>query len=113
MICGGTEASITPLGIAGFAARRALSIRNDAPERASRPWDQGRDGFVVGEGAGILVLEDLEHATRRHAPVLAELVGYGMTADAHHVTAPPPDGEGFARVMAPALADPHLTSASL
>ncbi len=113
MICGGTEASITPLGIAGFAAMRALSIRNDAPERASRPWDQGRDGFVVGEGAGILVLEDLEHATRRHAPVLAELVGYGMTADAHHVTAPPPDGEGVARVMAAALEDAHLTSASI
>jgi 3-oxoacyl-[acyl-carrier-protein] synthase II len=110
MICGGTEASVTPLSIAGFAAMRALSIRNDAPERASRPWDQGRDGFVVGEGAGILVLEDLEHATRRDAPMLAELVGYGMTADAHHVTAPPPDGEGVARVMAAALDDAGLSS---
>jgi 3-oxoacyl-[acyl-carrier-protein] synthase II len=110
MICGGTEASVTPLGIAGFAAMRALSMRNDAPERASRPWDQGRDGFVVGEGAGILVLEDLEHATRRDAPMLAELVGYGMTADAHHVTAPPPDGEGVARVMAAALDDAGLSS---
>jgi 3-oxoacyl-[acyl-carrier-protein] synthase II len=108
MICGGTEAAVTPLGIAGFAAMRALSVRNDAPERASRPWDQGRDGFVVGEGAGILVLEDVEHARRRGASVLAELVGYGMTADAHHVTAPPEDGEGVARVMAAALEDAGL-----
>jgi 3-oxoacyl-[acyl-carrier-protein] synthase II len=108
MICGGTEASVTPLGIAGFAAMRALSIRNDAPERASRPWDQGRDGFVVGEGAGILVLEDLEHASRRGAPMLAEVAGYGMTADAHHVTAPPADGEGVGRVMAAALDDARL-----
>jgi 3-oxoacyl-[acyl-carrier-protein] synthase II len=108
MICGGTEAAVTPLGIAGFAAMRALSPRNDAPELASRPWDQGRDGFVVGEGAGILVLEDLEHATRRGGPALAELVGYGMTADAHHVTTPPEDGEGVARVMAAALEDADL-----
>jgi 3-oxoacyl-[acyl-carrier-protein] synthase II len=108
MICGGTEASVTPLAIAGFSAMRALSIRNDAPERASRPWDQDRDGFVVGEGAGILVLEDLEHASRRDAPVLAELVGYAMTADAHHVTAPPADGDGVARVMAAALEDAGL-----
>jgi 3-oxoacyl-[acyl-carrier-protein] synthase II len=108
MICGGTEAVITPLGIAGFSAMRALSVRNDAPERASRPWDQARDGFVVGEGAGILVLEDSEHARRRGASVLAELVGYGMTADAHHVTAPPEDGEGVARVMAAALEDAAL-----
>src|SRR5260370_12292167 len=108
MICGGTEAAVTPLGIAGFAAMRALSVRNDAPERASRPWDQGRDGFVIGEGAGILVLEDLEHAGRRGAFALAELVGYGMTADAHHVTAPPEDGEGVARVMAAALEDAGL-----
>ena len=108
MICGGTEASVTPLGIAGFAAMRALSIRNDAPERASRPWDQGRDGFVVGEGAGILVLEDLERASRRGAPMLAEVAGYGMTADAHHVTAPPADGEGVGRVMAAALDDARL-----
>jgi 3-oxoacyl-[acyl-carrier-protein] synthase II len=108
MICGGTEAVITPLGIAGFSAMRALSVRNDAPERASRPWDEARDGFVVGEGAGILVLEDSEHARRRGASVLAELVGYGMTADAHHVTAPPEDGEGVARVMAAALEDAAL-----
>jgi 3-oxoacyl-[acyl-carrier-protein] synthase II len=87
---------------------RALSTRNDAPDRASRPWDQGRDGFVVGEGAGILVLEDLGFARRRNAPILAELVGYGMSADAHHVTAPPADGEGVARVMAAALEDAGL-----
>jgi 3-oxoacyl-[acyl-carrier-protein] synthase II len=108
MICGGTEAAVTPLGIAGFSAMRALSTRNDDPERASRPWDRDRDGFVVGEGAGILVLEEFEHASRRGAPVLAEVVGYGMTADAHHVTAPPENGEGVARVMTAALADAGL-----
>jgi 3-oxoacyl-[acyl-carrier-protein] synthase II len=108
MICGGTEASITPLSIAGFAAMRALSTRNDEPERASRPWDVDRDGFVVGEGAGILVLEEYEHAVRRGANALAELVGYGMTADAHHPSAPPDDGDGVARVMRAALADAGL-----
>jgi len=108
MICGGTEAAVTPLGIAGFAAMRALSTRNDSPEQASRPWDQHRDGFVVGEGAGILVLEELEQATRRGAPTLAELVGYGMTSDAHHVTTPPENGEGVARVMTAALEDAGL-----
>ncbi len=108
MICGGTEAAVTPLGIAGFAAMRALSTRNDSPEQASRPWDQQRDGFVVGEGAGILVLEELEQATRRGAPTLAELVGYGMTSDAHHVTTPPENGEGVARVMTAALEDAGL-----
>jgi 3-oxoacyl-[acyl-carrier-protein] synthase II len=108
MICGGTEAAVTPLGIAGFSAMRALSTRNDSPEQASRPWDQHRDGFVVGEGAGILVLEELEHATRRGAPTLAELVGYGMTSDAHHVTTPPENGEGVARVMTAALEDAGL-----
>lgn len=108
MICGGTEAGITPLGIAGFAAMRALSTRNDAPERASRPWDMDRDGFVVGEGAGILVLEERELALRRGATVLAELVGYGMSADAHHLSAPPEDGEGVARVMHAALEDAGL-----
>jgi 3-oxoacyl-[acyl-carrier-protein] synthase II len=113
MICGGTEAAVTPLGIAGFSAMRALSTRNDAPERASRPWDKGRDGFVVGEGAGILILEDLEHASKRDAPILAELVGYGMTADAHHVTAPPEDGEGIARVMTVALEDAALRSSEV
>jgi len=108
MICGGTEAAVTPMGIAGFAAMRALSTRNDSPEQASRPWDQHRDGFVVGEGAGILVLEELEQATRRGAPTLAELVGYGMTSDAHHVTTPPENGEGIARVMTAALEDAGL-----
>ena len=108
MICGGTEASITPLAVAGFAAMRALSVRNDAPERASRPWDVDRDGFVVGEGAGILVLEERGHAERRGAPLLAELVGYGMSSDAHHLTAPPEDGEGVGRVMTAALEDASL-----
>jgi len=105
MICGGTEACITPMGIGGFAAMRALSTRNDQPERASRPWDLHRDGFVVGEGSGILVLEELEHARRRGARILAETVGYGMSADAYHVTAPPPDGEGAVRVMRNAMRD--------
>jgi 3-oxoacyl-[acyl-carrier-protein] synthase II len=109
MICGGTEAAITPLGIAGFAAMRALSTRNDAPERASRPWDVDRDGFVVGEGAGILVLEERTMAERRGATPIAELVGYGMSADAHHPSAPPDNGDGVARVMAAALADAGLT----
>jgi len=105
MICGGTEACITPMGIGGFAAMRALSTRNDAPERASRPWDRDRDGFVVGEGAGILILEELESARNRNARILAELVGYGMSADAFHVTAPPADGDGAFRVMRIALRD--------
>jgi 3-oxoacyl-[acyl-carrier-protein] synthase II len=105
MICGGTEGAVTPMSIGGFAAARALSTRNDEPERASRPWDRDRDGFVVGEGAGILVLEELEFARRRPARILAEIVGYGMSADAFHVTAPPPDGDGAYRVMRNALRD--------
>jgi 3-oxoacyl-[acyl-carrier-protein] synthase II len=105
MICGGTEAAVTPMGIGGFAAMRALSTRNAEPERASRPWDKYRDGFVVGEGAGILVLEELESARQRGAHVLAELVGYGMSADAFHVTAPPDTGDGAFRVMRNALRD--------
>jgi 3-oxoacyl-[acyl-carrier-protein] synthase II len=109
MICGGTEASITPLGVAGFAAMRALSTRNDDPARASRPWDVDRDGFVVGEGAGILVLEAADAAARRGAAVLAEIIGYGMSADAHHLTAPPADGDGVARAMRAALDDAALT----
>ncbi len=109
MICGGAEAAVTPLGVAGFAAMRALSTRNDAPERASRPWDRDRDGFVVGEGAGVLILESLEHAQQRNARILAELVGYGMSADAHHVTAPPEDGDGVARVMTLALEDAAMS----
>ncbi len=88
MICGGTEAAITPMGIGGFASMKALSTRNDDPAHASRPWDTERDGFIVGEGAGILVLEGLDFAVRRGAPILAELVGYGMSADAHHITSP-------------------------
>jgi 3-oxoacyl-[acyl-carrier-protein] synthase II len=108
MICGGTEACITPMGIGGFAAMRALSTRNEEPERASRPWDRERDGFVVGEGAGILILEELDSARRRNARILAEIVGYGMSADAFHVTATPDDGEGAFRVMRNALRDAGL-----
>ncbi len=108
MICGGAEAPICPMGIGGFAAMRALSTRNDEPERASRPWDKCRDGFVVGEGAGILILEELEHARRRGAPILAEIVGYGMSGDAHHITAPCEDGDGAVRVMRNALRDAGL-----
>ena len=113
MICGGAEASITPLGVAGFASMRALSQRNDAPAAASRPWDVSRDGFVVGEGAGILILEELGQAAGRGAPILAELIGYGMSADAHHLTAPPEDGEGVARVMRAALDDAGLEASAV
>ena len=113
MICGGTEACITPMGIGGFAAMRALSTRNDEPSRASRPWDLNRDGFVVGEGAGILVLEDLESALRRNAPILAELAGYGMSADAFHVTAPSATGDGAVRVIRAALRDAGLEPARI
>jgi 3-oxoacyl-[acyl-carrier-protein] synthase II len=105
MICGGTEAAVTPMGIGGFAAMRALSLRNDEPHRASRPWDNQRDGFVVGEGAGILVLEEYEHALRRNAPILAEVAGYGMSADAFHITSPSEDGDGAYRVMLNCLRD--------
>ena len=108
MICGGTEAAITPLGVAGFASMRALSTRNDEPQRASRPWDVDRDGFVVGEGGGIVILEERERALRRGATILAEIVGYGMSADAHHPSAPPDDGDGVARVMTAALQDAAL-----
>ncbi len=108
MICGGAEACVTPMGIGGFAAMRALSVRNDEPERSSRPWDKDRDGFVVGEGAGIVVLEELEHAVRRNAPIYAEVVGYGMSADAYHITSPSEDGEGAYRVMRNALRDGGL-----
>ena len=105
MICGGAEAAVTPMSIGGFAAMRALSQRNDEPEKASRPWDAQRDGFVVGEGSGMLILEELEQARRRGANVLAEIVGYGMSSDAHHITSPPEDGDGAFRVMRNALRD--------
>jgi 3-oxoacyl-[acyl-carrier-protein] synthase II len=105
MICGGTEGAITPMGIGGFAAMRALSQRNEEPQRASRPWDKDRDGFVVGEGAGILILEELETARRRNAPILAEIAGYGMSGDAYHISAPSEDGEGAYRVMRNAIRD--------
>ena len=105
MICGGTEASITPMCVGGFASMRALSTRNDEPQRASRPFDRDRDGFVVGEGAGILILEELGSALRRGAPIVAEVVGYGMSGDAFHITAPSEDGDGAMRVMRIALAD--------
>ena len=105
MIAGGTEAAITPMGVGGFAAMRALSTRNDAPEKASRPWDSGRDGFVIGEGAGILILEELEFARRRGAKILAEIVGYGMSGDAHHITQPAENGDGAYRVMLNTLND--------
>jgi 3-oxoacyl-[acyl-carrier-protein] synthase II len=108
MIAGGAEAAITPMGIGGFAAMRALSTRNDAPEKASRPWDKDRDGFVVGEGAGILILEELEHAKARGANILAEVVGYGMSGDAFHITSPAPEHEGAQRVMRNALRDAKL-----
>jgi len=108
MIAGGAEAAITPMGVGGFAAMRALSTRNDDPARASRPWDKDRDGFVMGEGAGILILEELEHARRRGAPILAEIVGYGMSSDAYHMTQPAPEHEGGFRVMRNALRDAKL-----
>jgi 3-oxoacyl-[acyl-carrier-protein] synthase II len=105
MIAGGAEAMIVPLTIAGFCSMKAMSTRNDEPEKASRPFDAGRDGFVCGEGAGIVVLEALEHAVRRDARIYGEVVGYGMTADAHHMTAPDPEGDGATRAMQLALAD--------
>jgi len=105
MIAGGSEAAITPMGVGGFAAMRALSTRNDDPHHASRPWDKDRDGFVIGEGAGILILEELEHAKQRGATILAEVVGYGMSADAYHITQPAEDGDGGYRVMRNAMRD--------
>ena len=105
MICGGAEAAVTPMSIGGFGAMKALSSRNDDPEHASRPWDKDRDGFIVGEGAGILVLEALEVAESRGAPIIAELVGYGMSGDAFHITAPSEDGDGPIRVMQNAMKD--------
>ncbi|MEN9213920.1 MAG: beta-ketoacyl-ACP synthase II [Gloeomargarita sp. DG02_4_bins_56] len=109
MICGGTEGAVTPLSMAAFAACKAMSLRNDAPTLASRPFDQGRDGFVLGEGAGVLILESLSHAQARGARIYAEMVGYGSTCDAYHITAPSPDGEGAVRAMELALKDGNLT----
>jgi 3-oxoacyl-[acyl-carrier-protein] synthase II len=109
MIAGGSEAAITPMGVGGFAAMRALSTRNDAPEKASRPWDIDRDGFVMGEGAGIMVLEELEFARKRGAPILAEIAGYGMSGDAYHMTQPAPEHEGGFRVMRNAVRDAGVT----
>ena len=108
MICGGAEAAITPMGVGGFAAMKALSTRNNEPERASRPFDADRDGFVIGEGAGILILESLEYAERRGAKILAEIVGYGMSGDAYHITAPEGNGDGAYRVMRAAIRDARL-----
>jgi 3-oxoacyl-[acyl-carrier-protein] synthase II len=108
MICGGAEAAITPMGVGGFAAMKALSTRNDQPERASRPFDADRDGFVIGEGAGILILESLEYAERRGAKILAEIVGYGMSGDAYHITAPEGNGDGAYRVMRAAIKNARL-----
>ncbi len=105
MIAGGSEAAITPMGVGGFAAMRALSTRNEEPEKASRPFDRDRDGFVIGEGAGIVILEELEHARRRDARILAEIVGYGMSGDAYHITAPPEEGSGAVRVLKATLED--------
>jgi len=108
MICGGAEAAITPLGVGGFASMRALSTRNHEPAKASRPFDRERDGFVIGEGAGIIILEEMDFALRRGAPILAEVVGYGMSGDAFHITAPSEDAGGAVRVMQNALADSNI-----
>ena len=105
VIAGGAESTITPLAVGGFAAMKALSTRNDEPERASRPFDKERDGFVIGEGSGVLILEEREHALARGAKIYAEVIGYAATGDAYHMTAPAPDGEGAARCMRLALKD--------
>ncbi|PXF56017.1 MAG: beta-ketoacyl-[acyl-carrier-protein] synthase II [Deltaproteobacteria bacterium] len=109
MICGGTESVITPLAFAGFSNMKALSTRNEKPEQASRPFDKERDGFIIGEGAGILIIEEMNHALERGADIRAEIIGYGLTGDAYHITAPPEDGEGGARCMSMALEDAGLS----
>ena len=113
MVAGGAESCVTPLAVGGFASARALSTRNNDPDTASRPWDVGRDGFVLGEGAGILVLEEMEHAKRRNAKIYAEVVGFGMSADAHHMTAPCDDGEGAARCMTTALTNAGINASEV
>jgi 3-oxoacyl-[acyl-carrier-protein] synthase II len=113
MICGGTEATVTPLGVGGFNSMRALSTRNDSPQQASRPFDRDRDGFVIAEGAGIVILEELEHAKQRGARIYAEIRGYGLNADAHHITSPAPEGEGAQRCMRMALQDAHLAPSDI
>ena len=113
MVCGGAESAITPLGVAGFASAKALSFRNDDPATASRPFDAERNGFVIGEGAGVIVLESLEHARARGAEILAEVVGYAMTCDAHHITSPSPGGTGGAEAMRLALADARIEAADV
>jgi 3-oxoacyl-[acyl-carrier-protein] synthase II len=113
MICGGSEAAITPLGMAGFCAMRAVSLRNDEPALASRPWDRDRDGFVLGEGAGVLVIEEREHALLRGAKPIAELIGYGRNSDAYHANAPLESGDGVRRVMELALADARISPSDI
>ncbi len=113
MICGGSEAAITPLGMAGFCAMRAVSLRNDEPALASRPWDRDRDGFVLGEGAGVLVIEEREHALLRGAKPIAELIGYGRNSDAYHANAPLESGDGVRRVMELALADASISASDI
>lgn len=108
MVCGGCEGAVGKIGVAGFAAMKALSTRNDEPTKASRPWDKGRDGFIMAEGAGVLVLEEYEHAKARGAKIYGEIAGYGLSGDAHHITAPAPDGEGGKRAMIAALKDAGL-----
>ncbi|PYL05619.1 MAG: beta-ketoacyl-[acyl-carrier-protein] synthase II [Verrucomicrobia bacterium] len=112
-LAGGSEAAIVPIGLAGFAAMKALSLRNDEPERASRPFDRDRDGFVIGEGAGVVVVEELEHAKKRGAKIYCEVAGYGLSADAYHMTAPPPEGEGAARAMQLALEHARLSTSEV
>ena len=113
MIAGGSEAAITPLGVGGFAAMRALSTRNDDPQRASRPFDREREGFIIGEGSGVVILEELERAQSRGAKIYCELVGYGMSADAHHMTAPAEDGDGAVRVMENAIKDAGISPSAI
>jgi 3-oxoacyl-[acyl-carrier-protein] synthase II len=113
MLTGGAEYGITPLAVAGFNASKALSRRNDSPKTASRPWDKGRDGFVIGEGAGCLLLEEYEHAKKRKAKIYAELIGFGMSADAYHITAPPKSGEGAVLAMVNALKDANLNAGDI